>query len=180
MTDFIRNNTEHLEHNDDPEPNKVYPSRRSWVRLNETLTAAGLLTAGEVRPEVYSLSAAYIGFEAAVAFNDFVRNFEKVVSVADVLDKGVLPKDFDLNDHCALIDKIAASGRLDEALKADATVNLARYFMDIPSEPAMKLWSAIGAANSDNAIALHGSTVDGKSVGAYLVEILTGEEINNK
>ena len=180
IIDFIRGEPAHLEHNDDPEPNKVYPSRRSWVRLNETLTAAGLLTAGEVRPEVYSLSAAYIGFEAAVAFNDYVRNIEKIVSVTDVLDKGILPKDFDLNDHCALIDKIAASGRLDEALKAKATENLARYFMDIPSEPAMKLWSAIGAANSDNAISLHGSTVDGKSVGAYLVEILTGEEINNK
>ena len=31
--DFINQNRNHLEHNDDPEPNKVYPSRRSWHRF---------------------------------------------------------------------------------------------------------------------------------------------------
>ena len=45
VTDFIRNNTEHLEHNDDPEPNKVYPSRRSWARFSDTVVAASLLEA---------------------------------------------------------------------------------------------------------------------------------------
>ena len=36
----------------------------------------------------------------------------------------------------------------------------------------------VGQANSDLAIALHSTEVKGKSIGAYLVEILTGEEIN--
>ena len=31
--DFINQNHNHLEHNDDYEPNKVYPSRRSWETI---------------------------------------------------------------------------------------------------------------------------------------------------
>ncbi|HHZ95387.1 MAG TPA: AAA family ATPase, partial [Flavobacteriales bacterium] len=103
VTDFIRNNTEHLEHNDDPEPSKVYPSRRSWARFSDTVAAANLLTAGESVPAVFSLASAYLGFEAAVAFNDFVANYSKVVTISDILDKGKTP-DIDLNAHCALID----------------------------------------------------------------------------
>ena len=38
--DFINQNRNHLEHTDDFEPNKVYPSRRSWERLAKCLAAA--------------------------------------------------------------------------------------------------------------------------------------------
>ena len=41
--DFINQNPKHLEHTDDVEPNKVYPSRRSWDRLNQTLCQANLV-----------------------------------------------------------------------------------------------------------------------------------------
>ena len=40
---FINQNRTHLEHTDDFEPNKVYPSRRSWERLDQCLSQAGLL-----------------------------------------------------------------------------------------------------------------------------------------
>ncbi len=35
--DYINNNRNHLEHLDDFEPNKVYPSRRSWDRMSHRL-----------------------------------------------------------------------------------------------------------------------------------------------
>ena len=177
VVDFIRNNTDHLEHNSDPEPNKVYPSRRSWARFSETVKAANLLESGVSNPAVYSLASAYLGFEAAVAFNDFVANYSKVVSIADILDKGMTPE-IDLNTHCALIDKMGASERFKNALNEGELMNLAAYFMSLPSEPAMKLWTIIGQANQDNAIAFH-STKDkeGRAVGNYLVEILTGGKI---
>jgi hypothetical protein len=177
VVDFIRNNVAHLEHNDDPEPNKIYPSRRSWQRFSDTVSTAALVVAGQTNPTVYSLASAYVGFEAAVAFNDFVTNYSKVVSVGDVLDRGKVPEDLDLNDHCALIDKLGASGRLEIEVSKSVRVNLASYFLALPSEPAMKLWTVIGQANSDLAIAMHSTEVKGKSVGAYLVEILTGKEI---
>lgn len=176
VVDFIRNNVEHLEHNDDPEPNKVYPSRRSWSRFSETVTAACLLEAGESSPGVFSLASAYLGFEAAVAFNDFVANYSKVVTVADILDNGMTP-DIDLNAHCALIDKLGASSRLAAKLNDTEVTNLATYFTSLNSETAMKLWTIVGNACQDNAIALHGATAaDGTTAGSYLVKILTGDE----
>ena len=176
VTDFIRNNTEHLEHNDEPEPNKVYPSRRSWARFSETVAAATLLESGQSNPIVFSLASAYLGFEAAVAFNDFVANYSKVVTISDILDKGKTP-DIDLNAHCALIDKMGASDRFKNALNEGELTNLANYFMFLPSEPAMKLWTMIGQANQDNAIQFHSTTAsDDRAVGNYLVEILTGDK----
>jgi MoxR-like ATPase len=38
--DFINHNRNHLEHSDDYEPNKVYPSRRSWERLDAWIMAS--------------------------------------------------------------------------------------------------------------------------------------------
>ena len=43
LWDFINQNRNHLEHTGDFEPNKVYPSRRSWVRLNDCFAQANLL-----------------------------------------------------------------------------------------------------------------------------------------
>ena len=49
--DFINTNRNHLEHSGEFEPNKVYPSRRSWDRLNECLVAASLLEAETVKAD---------------------------------------------------------------------------------------------------------------------------------
>ena len=177
VTDFIRNNTEHLEHNDDPEPNKVYPSRRSWARFSDTVATANLLQAGESVPAVFALASAYLGFEAAVSFNDFVANYSKVVTIADVLDKGKVPE-VDMNQHCALIDKMGTSDRFKNALNEGELINLANYFMSLPSEAAMKLWTMVGQANQDNAISFHSTKAsDDRAVGNYLVEILTGDKV---
>ncbi len=86
--DFINQNHQHLEHKDEYEPNKVYPSRRSWVRLSDALLAMG----GEIKqsPVLYHLASSFIGFEGAVAFNDFVANYKKIVTVENILDEGKL------------------------------------------------------------------------------------------
>ena len=103
--DFINQNRNHLEHKEDFEPNKVYPSRRSWKRLNDCLEQGTILE--EASPLLFNLSTAFVGFEAAVSFNDFVKNYERVVTVENVLDDGNIDatSNFDLNDHCALVEK---------------------------------------------------------------------------
>jgi hypothetical protein len=41
----------------------------------------------------------------------------------------------------------------------------------------MKLWTVIGQANQDNAISFHSTKdTEGRAVGNYLVEILTGDK----
>ena len=175
--DFINQNHNHLEHQDDFEPNKVYPSRRSWERLNECLTSASLLA--ESSPALFNLSTAFVGFEAAVAFNDFVANYDRQVTVEDVLDAGQLDKvaDFDINEHSAMVEKMEASDVFASDLNPTQVQNLADYFVALPSEVAMKLWTVMGNGKTENTVALHQATTrDNKSVSAHLVEILTGNE----
>jgi len=173
--DFINQNRAHLEHSDDFEPNKVYPSRRSWERLDGCLQNANLLE--EASPALYTLTSAFVGFEAAVTFNDFVQNYDRQVTVEDILVHGKLNMvaDFGINDHTALIDKFEAAECFKEELEQDKIDNLARYFITLPSEVAMKLWSVLGNGEINNTIKLHQSQVDGDSVSDYLVKILAGD-----
>ena len=177
--DFINQNRSHLEHTDDYEPNKVYPSRRSWERLDECLQKAKLLE--EASPALYTLTSAFVGFEAAVAFNDFVQNYDRQVTVEDILVHGKLTKvaDFGINDHTALIDKFEAAECFKVEMEQDKIDNLARYFITLPSEVAMKLWSVLGNGEINNVIKMHQSEVDGSSVSDYLVTILAGDNSSN-
>ena len=171
--DFINQNHNHLEHNGDYEPNKVYPSRRSWDRLDKVLVGAGLLE--EAGPELFSLSVSFVGFEAAVAFNDFVKNYERVITVDQLLagEREDAIEALDLNGHCALIEKLEASERCKE-LNQEENQNLANYFVGLPSEAAMKLWGVISQQAGQNVVSFHGAQAkSGKSVGEFLGEILS-------
>jgi len=175
--DFINNNHNHLEHTSEFEPNKVYPSRRSWERLNECLVNAELLK--EASPSLFNLSTGFVGFEAAVSFNDYVANYDRQVTIEDVLDNGKLDKvkGWDINSHNALIEKMEAKDTFKEELNETQVQNLADYFVLLPSEVAMKLWTILGQGKMENTVALHQSrATDGKSISAHMVEILTGSE----
>ena len=173
--DFVNQNRSHLEHGGEFEPNKVYPSRRSWKRFNDCLVTSGLLE--QEGNDIFHLASAFVGFEAAIAFNDFVSNYEKNVTVEMILDEGKvdLTKDFNINDHCALIDKMDAAATFGTVLTDDQVQNLADYFVTLGSEPAMKMWTAIGKGEQENVIKLHKSVAtNGEKVATRLVTLLTG------
>ena len=175
--DFINQNRSHLEHGEDFEPNKVYPSRRSWKRLNDCLESAGML-GEEHDPAIFHLATGFVGFEAAVSFNDFVKNYERQVTVEMILDDGQVDKtnNFNINEHCALIEKMEASEVFKGDLSDAQCTNLANYFVALPSEAVMKLWQALGTGNVDNVTKFHKSEADnGETVGNKLVTILTGK-----
>ena len=176
--DFINQNHNHLEHNTDYEPNKVYPSRRSWDRFNRAAEGAGVLVEGADLGVLYNLASAFVGMEAAVSLRDFVENYDRLVTVANILVEGKieLTDEFTINDHSALIEKMEAEDAFADQLGADQVQNLANYFVTLPSEVAMKLWTVLGQGNIDNTVALHqASAADGQSVSSYIVELLTGE-----
>jgi len=173
---FINQNRTHLEHTDDFEPNKVYPSRRSWERLDQCLSQAGLLE--DASPTLFNLTSAFVGFEAAVAFNDFIQNYDRQVSTDDILIKGDFSKlaDFGINDHTAIIDKFEAEETFKDELEQDQIDNLARYFIMLPSEVAMKLWTVMGKGEVNNTVKLHKTDVDGESVSKHFVKMINGED----
>jgi len=174
---FINQNHQHLEHREDYEPNKVYPSRRSWERLSKTLSGLDKI---EHSPTLYHLSTAFVGFEAAIALNDFIKNYERQVTVEDILDDGKLEltKDWKINDHNALIEKMKAKESFGEKLSDNRLQNVANYFVTLPSEVAMSLWQAMGNSEfaTHNVARLHGMTANnGTKIQDYIVEILTAK-----
>ena len=87
---------------------------RSWKRLSDCLADACLLQ--EASPVLFNLSCGFVGFEASVAFNDFIKNYERQVTVEDIIDDGKLEKtnEFDINDHSALIEKMEAKDMMQD------------------------------------------------------------------
>ena len=95
-----------------------------------------------------------------------------------VLDEGKISKtsNFGINEHCALIEKIEASDIFAKPLNDTQVQNLANYFVTLPSEPAMKLWTSIGKGVNENVIALHKSkSDDGTKVSTRMITMLTGK-----
>ena len=178
LWDFVNQNRNHLEHGDDFEPNKVYPSRRSWKRFNDTAAPAGVMGEDGDRDLLFNLATAFVGFEAAVALRDFTENYAWQVTIEDLLDNGQIDKtvDWGINDHSAMIEKISSAEALVDDLTEDQIQNLADYFVSLPSEVAMKLWTVLGESdNTNNVISLHkAETSEGKRVSDHLVEILGG------
>ena len=176
--DFVNHNRKHLEHDGDFEPNKVYPSRRSWERFCNTAEPANVFGEEGDRDLLFNLATSFVGFEAAVTLRDFVEKYEWQVTIEDILDNGEFDKidKWGINDHAAMIEKFEASEIFTECLADTQVTNLAEYFVRLPSEIAMKLWTVLGDAdNMDNVVALHkANTLDGKRVSDHLVEILGG------
>jgi len=176
--DFINQNRAHLEHKSDFEPNKVYPSRRSWKRFNDAAGPAGVFDEAGDLDLLFNLATAFLGFEAAVSLKDFVVNYAWQVTIEDLLVSGEIDKtsEWGINDHSAMIEKFEAAGTFRENLESAQIQNLAEYFVTLPSEVAMKLWTVLGDFdNVENVVQLHkAKTASGMQVSEHLVVILGG------
>jgi len=172
ILDFISQHPEHLEHTKDFQPNKKYPSRRSWKRFSDALTSAHLLD--EWSKKIRLLGLGYLGHEAAITFSDFFEKYEKLVTAKDIINKGKieLTKEFGLIEHCALILKIENSKLMEKKMTKKQITNMAAYFVTLPSEAAMKLWFALSAGLKENTINFHRCEVGDKTVSGCLKEML--------
>ena len=122
---------------------------------------------------MFNLAQSFVGFEAAVALNDFAKNYERVVTVEQLLngERVEALEAFSLNEHCAMIEKVEAEEVLKAEISDDHLVNLANYFVTLPSEAAMKLWGVISQAGvQENVVKFH-SANEG-AVGSHLSKIL--------
>ena len=75
-----------------------------------------------------------------------------------------------------MIEKFESASVFKEDLSETQITNLAEYFVSLPSEIAMKLWTVLGDTdNINNVVALHkAETSEGTRVSDHLVEILGG------
>ena len=188
LWDFINQNNSHLEHEGEFEPNKVYPSRRSWKRANDCLDNAGLWAEPKENLNImFELTRAFVGFEAAVSLRDFVEKYDVALTPEDVINDGKWDKtsQWGINDHLALINKMESVGILEEiSNKCDGdldeetsaqVVNLVQYMVMLPSEAGQVFWMHIGKCQ-DLAIAVHRCQIDGKQPARdYVVQIFAGK-----
>ena len=184
IIEFLDREPKFLEFEDEHSPGTVYPSRRSWDRLNSTvgeLIDQYMHSKDEMILEsVYSISCSFIGLPASVSFADYLKNCERKVSVEDVFLKGRLGlvEDFTLSEHCDLIEKLESDGTSfflnKEELPSDVMQNVCDYFVQVPSEAAAKLWAIIGSGELKNIVAFHKSVAsDGTVIRDYIVDILS-------
>ena len=151
IVDFIRHHPAHLRFKGQPEPDKVYPSPRSYDRLNHTLSHAGMAptaVAGDVGSNsgFYALAHGFLGTEAAIAFRDFVDNYELQISPEDVLDE--YEKNLDrlkalTNDQAnGLAAKIIEHCKENEWTVSQCS-NLAKWAKALPGEMMVSLWNGV-------------------------------------
>ena len=200
---FINDNHQHLEHNKDFEPNKVYPSRRSWHRLSDCIKNNKLCDEKHNesnRQIVFNVANAFIGLEGAVAFDDYCKNYQYLLSADDVLDKGKIEetKKLNITEQLALIERIEATDCFKRELTAKEIKNLVYYFISLPSELSMKLWDSVINTNKNetdntkkknnslitvkNATALHSYEDESKIklFKSHMIKILNSSEGNQQ
>jgi hypothetical protein len=92
----------------------------------------------------------------------------------DIINRGQIAKtkDFELNEHTALVEKFDAVDTFKKKLTAKQINNLAEYFVTLPSEVAMKLWTIMGDGDVQNVVKLH----QNPNTGSFLIEILKSDK----
>jgi hypothetical protein len=173
IVDFIVDNNAHLEHKGEFEPNKKYPSRRSWVRFNDTV--ASILSREDYKNHtttILNIGTGFLGFEAAIAFKDYVTNRENLMSPDDILLHGKSAKKLKITDLLALSEKIIATGRLNGDIAQPELENFCKFLMDAPSEAAMKIYTASSKGDFKFIVKMHKLTVNGRSMKTFVQELL--------
>ena len=158
--DFIRQNPAHLRV--DPsgiEPGSVAPNPASWHRLDTSLVHMGYAPAeiaGTTPPGFYAVASGFVGTEAAIAFTDFVKNYEKVISAEDVLEGRVTDgSDLEASSAASLIDKLAEHCGDNTWTKAQAK-NVGEFAESLTGELMVQLWNRVSATQKlENIQKLH-------------------------
>jgi hypothetical protein len=177
---FIRGNKEFLEF--DPsdasktkkayESNKKYPDRRSWFKLDQQLQRTKLIdNPGD--PLFYHMAASMVGIEAALKFVDFAKNFDRQVSVKDVLTDWAAAKR-KLGNHATSSKYMELAKKLEVVFKSSQLDHaqgqqVGHFMRDCPPEPRMVTWAAL-QQNVKNMILVH------KYVEDLMVRTATGED----
>ena len=171
--DFIRNHPEHLRVNvSGIEPGTVAPNPASWHRLDESLRHMGLVPselAGTGDPSLYALSTGFVGVEAAIAYSEFIKRYERVISAEDVLDGKIdeaRTKELQASEALGVLDKLVENSKENKWNKKQAK-NVALFVNARGGEQLVYFWNSVSKTqNLHNIQALH------KEIGTKVVEIV--------
>jgi hypothetical protein len=178
LIDFIRHYPAHLRHTAQIEPGKIYPTPRSYEKLHRALGSTGWLPekiAGSNPPSgFYALSTGFLGVEASLALQDFVKNYESQISAEDILDSWKAKKKkvakLSNDKHNAIIEKLVDHCKNNE-WTLDQAKNACDFVRDLSGEMIVSFFNSILETNQvPNIRAIH------KFIGMLVVETVTAAE----
>jgi len=147
ITDFIMAYPQHLRHTGPMEPGRVYPSQRSWERVDLALKHAGV--AEDPANLIFlHISQGLLGIETSLAFQDYVKNAQLRTRAEDVLDgwkkNEAKIKGLGLDRKNDLIEKISDHCKGHDWTTAQ--VENLKLFNDIlPEELRLSMWTKLCA-----------------------------------
>lgn len=178
MIDFINHYPAHLRHVGQIEPGKIYPTPRSYEKLDTALSLVRwtpLSLAGTTPPEgFYALCTGFLGTEASIAFRDFVQNFEAQVSAGDILDNWKKNKakvmKLSADKHNAVIEKLVDNCKENEWSVSQAK-NATDFVKSLSGEMIVSFFNSVLETNNvPNIRSVH------KFIGMLVVETVTAAE----
>jgi len=161
------------------EPNKKYPDRRSWMKLDSELQRNDYFE----RPEEIGFSimaAGFLGPEVGMKFTNFCKNRDKQVSVKDILTSWTKAKNRLSNNgkreipnekYVELVHKFGDwFNKQDNVISAVQCEHFKMFMEDCPPEPRMTCFAALGN-NMKSMIATHGK------ISSLMVHTTNGQSI---
>jgi hypothetical protein len=181
LVEYIQQNPNDLEFvgKSGYEPNKKYPDRRSWFKLDRQLQDNNLYDSPE-DIDFYTLVGAMVGPETAQKFTAFCKNRDKQVGAKDILKSWEnVKKRLGGAERISNERYVEFGTKLDEHLKKNKLTKpeakqIVQFLHDCPPEPRMALYAAITTSNMDNTKLIH------EDVAALMVSTIKGTQADKK
>lgn len=159
------------------EPNKKYPDRRSWFKLDSELQRNNLFDEAD-NHVFFVMAAGFLGPEVGMKFHTFCKNRDKQVSAKDILTDWPKAykrlsnggkKEVSNEKYVELTKKLEDWFSKQENVLTDDQCEQFKLFMtDCPPEPRMACFSSL-QSNPKNLMKAH------KKVGMLMVQTASGE-----
>lgn len=147
IVDFIGQYPQHLRHSGQIEPGRVYPSQRSWERVDIALKHAAVVDE-PFNPIFLWICQGLVGVEAANAYQDFVKNVHLRTKAEDVLDNWDKNKvkitALGIDRKNDLIEKVSEHCKANDWTDKQVD-NLREFFLSLPEELRINLWTKVCA-----------------------------------
>ena len=173
--DFIRNHPEHLRPTKAVESGSITPTQRSWARMLKTLSDAGMAPSAlagsdkdSLPPGFYALCIGYIGVTTSIAFINFIKEYDSIITAEDIVDswKKFEPKVSKMTAEriLGLIEKVGNLCK-EKELTLSQMQNLGAFGKVVSGEQIMALWNAVSSGKQSNTVKFH------KMIQERLVEV---------
>lgn len=152
IVSFISVHNKHLEHTGKFEPNKVYPSRRSWVRFSKVLGVSDFVKSKNF-DAILRLGMSIVGAEASLEFKQYLADCK--VDWRIFFDNKVseVPGHYftlEMPEHAELINMLKDSKDIGKKMNDTTLGKFLEYIKNAPVESMGQLISVITVANKEN------------------------------